>query len=208
VNGHEATEKIAKTPEPTHMDVAEQAPTEKIPRAELAEPAPPAAGPGAPPVINPPATPASAPTKAVAVEKQAPTVEAVGRTSAKAQAEAEDSLRELVGPPNSLRMPPPPQPAPKPSVASIAPTPAPPPPAPTAHPDLAAAEAIDLADAEARTHGYNLGEYKAPQANYSAEEDAWTVSYMQKGADRASADSKHFSVSVDDKTKRTSIGEK
>ena len=92
--------------------------------------------------------------------------------------------------------------SPQPSIASIAPAPAPPPPA---RPDLIAAEVIELADAEARTQGYNLGEFKAPQAHYAAEDDAWTVSYHQKGADMGSADSKHFKVSVEDKTKRTSI---
>jgi hypothetical protein len=206
VNGHESTEKVAKTSEPSPVEVAAQPAEEKVPRAELVEPAAPAAGPDAPPVAKPLVEPPiveQAPAKPEAVEKQSsPT--AVGRTSAKAQAEAEESLSSLVGPPNSLRAYPIVEPSPKPSVASIAPTPAPPAPPPP-RPDLIAAEAIELADGEARTHGYNLGEYQAPKAHYDADEDAWTVSYVQKGADRASADSKHFGVSVGDKTKRTSI---
>lgn len=209
VNGREAKEKIAKAPEPPRTEVAVQTQTEPVPRAELIEPAAPAAGPVAPPA--PPPVVASSPSntqapanavsvKPVAAEKQSAPADA-SRTSAKAQAEAEESLRSLVGPPKLLRTLPPAGPSPQPSIASIAPTATPAP----ARPELAAAEAIELADGEARTQGYNLGEYRPPQAKYVAEEDAWTVSYSQKGADAASGTSKHFSVSVDDKTKRTSI---
>ena len=103
-----------------------------------------------------------------------------------------------------LRTKPVAEPSPQPSIASIAPTAASTP--EPARPELAAAEVIELAESEARTQGYNLREYQAPKARYIAEEDAWTVSYNQKGADGA-GESKHFSVSVGDKTKRTSIAD-
>ena len=80
VNGREAREKIAKTPETPRTEVAEQTQTEPVPRAELIEPAAPAAGPVAPPVPPPVAanSPANTqapanpePAKPVVAEKQA-----------------------------------------------------------------------------------------------------------------------------------------
>jgi hypothetical protein len=68
---------------------------------------------------------------------------------------------------------------------------------------LTAAEVIELADAEARTQGYDLGKYQRPQAQYAATENIWSVSYDQKND--AGEAGKPFSVKVEDKTKKTSI---
>jgi hypothetical protein len=70
---------------------------------------------------------------------------------------------------------------------------------------LTEAEVIGLAAAEARSQGYDLGEYQRPQARYTAADDAWSVFYDQKSIDGMAAVGKHFSVTVEDKTKKTSI---
>jgi hypothetical protein len=61
---------------------------------------------------------------------------------------------------------------------------------------------IELANAEARKEGYNPRDYLRPQANYLAADEAWSVSYDQKYADGFG---NHFSVSVEDKTKKASF---
>jgi hypothetical protein len=70
-----------------------------------------------------------------------------------------------------------------------------------AHPRLTTAEVIQLADLEARRQGYALGEYQRPQVHYTTADDEWSISYDQKSADGILG--KHFSVSVEDKTKKT-----
>ena len=72
-------------------------------------------------------------------------------------------------------------------------------------PRLTEAQVIRLADAEARAQGYNLDEYRRPQPQYTAE--TWSVSYDSKSVDANGMGGvgKHFSVSVEDKTKKASI---
>jgi hypothetical protein len=111
----------------------------------------------------------------------------------------DDSLRSLIGPPSLLRMS---------ATAAASPQASGPPTAsssPAAIPRLNAAEVVELADAEANRQGYNLGEYQRPQAHYAAADDSWSVSYDQKDASGAGQPGKHFSVTVEDKTKKTSI---
>jgi len=45
---------------------------------------------------------------------------------------------------------------------------------------------MDIADIEARTKGYDLGEYQLPKAEYNASEDTWSVSYVSKDKDKSS----------------------
>jgi hypothetical protein len=92
--------------------------------------------------------------------------------------DVDDSLRALVGPPPLLRTE-------------------------GARPGLTAAEVIELADAEARAKGYDLGTYQRPQAQYAATDNTWSVSYDQKHD--AGEAGKPLSVKVEDKTKKTSI---
>jgi hypothetical protein len=73
-----------------------------------------------------------------------------------------------------------------------------------ARPRLTTAEVIGLADANARTQGYNLDEYQRPQVNYVPADDIWSVVY-QKSIESMGEIGKHFSVNVEDKTKKTSI---
>ena len=69
-------------------------------------------------------------------------------------------------------------------------------------PRLSANEVIDLANAEARKLGYDLKTYQHPQADYTATNETWSVSYDQINADGVG---NHFSVSVEDKTKKSSL---
>lgn len=111
----------------------------------------------------------------------------------------EDSLKSLIGPPSFLRMKARAEGSPK---ATIPPTVAS---SPT-RPRLTKSEVIELADAEARTRDYDLGEYQRPQVQYAAADDTWAVSYDQKNDANGMGDAgKHFSVSVEDRTKKTSI---
>jgi hypothetical protein len=122
----------------------------------------------------------------------------------------DDSLRSLISPPALLRMkamaeaspqasmPPKESSPPQESVPPA--TPSPPP-----GPSLSATEVIDLADAEARTQGYDLGEYQRPQAHYTATEGTWSVSYAQNYVDGIGEVGTPFSVTVEDKTKKISI---
>ena len=135
-------------------------------------------------------------TTSAAIERPSPTID--------------DSLRSLIGPspvsasrtevvaeaspPASL---PPPVASSPPPVTSTSSSPP-----PVAAPHLTAAEAITLADTEARKEGYNPSEYQRPQTEYTAADETWSVSYQQMYADGAS---KRFTVSVEDKTKKTSF---
>jgi hypothetical protein len=122
----------------------------------------------------------------------------------------DDSLRSLISPPSLLRMKAMAEASPKASMParessspqeSVPPTTSSPPPGPS----LSATEVIDLADAEARTQGYDLGEYQRPQARYTATDGTWSVSYAQKYVDGMGEVGTPFSVTVEDKTKKTSI---
>ena len=71
--------------------------------------------------------------------------------------------------------------------------------------DLSEDEAIGLADAEARSRGYNLDEYQRPKADYSAVKDKWSLFYTLKDSKAAGGDLQPFSVTVEDKTKKVEI---
>ena len=42
---------------------------------------------------------------------------------------------------------------------------------------------MDIADIEARTKGFDLGEYQLPKAEYNSASDTWSVSYIPRDAD-------------------------
>jgi hypothetical protein len=122
----------------------------------------------------------------------------------------DDSLRSLISPPSLLRMKAMAEASPKASMpakessspqASVPPTTSSSPPGPS----LNATEVVDLADAEARTQGYDLGEYQRPEAHYTATDGTWSVSYVQKYVDGTGEAGTSFRVTVEDKTKKISI---
>jgi hypothetical protein len=63
-------------------------------------------------------------------------------------------------------------------------------------------QVVALADAEAQKNGYNLGEYQRSWPKYVAADGVWLISYYQKYAGGAG---KYLSVSVEDKTKKTTL---
>lgn len=161
-----------------------------------------------PPPPSDVATPAievpSAVASPSATQSPAPNRRAEQRVSSRASmssgVQAEDLLRSMVIPPSTIR-------AvvnlregnsPQPSMPSTSASP----PAP---PRLSTAEVIGLADAEARKQGYDLGGYQCSKVDYTVADDAWSVMYDQKPTDGMADAGKHFIVSVEDKTKKTSI---
>lgn len=105
-----------------------------------------------------------------------------------------DSLRAVIGPPSSLRTRDAGEPLPQAPVSS-----------PPARPRLTKSEVIELADAKARTQGYSLDDYRRPQVRYTPENDTWSLFYDQKSNDGMVEVGKQLSVTVADKTKKTSI---
>jgi hypothetical protein len=112
----------------------------------------------------------------------------------------DNSIRTLTGPPASLRTkstPPPAEaPAPEISVPTVAPATS------TNTPKLNAVQAMDIADIEARTKGYDLGDYQLPKAEYNASDDTWSVSYKSRGDKKT----KHLSVTIQDKSGKAEVG--
>jgi len=112
----------------------------------------------------------------------------------------DDSIRTLTGPPASLRAKSTPAPAatPAPEISAPAIAPA----ASSANvPKLNAVQAMDIADIEARTRGFDLGEYQLPKAEYNASGDTWSVSYI--GRDDKNA--KRLSVTIQDKSGKAEV---
>jgi hypothetical protein len=61
---------------------------------------------------------------------------------------------------------------------------------------------MDIADIEARTRGYDLGEYQLPKAEYSATNDSWSVSYVGRDGEKGG---KRLSVVVQDKSGKAEV---
>jgi hypothetical protein len=106
-------------------------------------------------------------------------------TGGKETAEADAAVRSLAQPPSSLRR--------VPETAA----------APEAHPRLTKEEVIRIANAEARTRGYNRVDYYMTEPEYKAAYKVWSVSYEPGAVDGTAETDKRFSVIVDDKTKGT-----
>ena len=70
-------------------------------------------------------------------------------------------------------------------------------------PTLKVPEVIKLANAAAEKKGYELTKYEAPEAHYEYvhKDDSWWVFYQGK----LRAPGNHFSVSIQDKTKKTEV---
>jgi hypothetical protein len=123
---------------------------------------------------------------------------------------ADDSIRTLTGPPSALKTKPtapqaatspPAKTAPPEPAAASSPPPASPPPTQNAA-KLTAVNAMDIADIEARTRGYDLGEYQLPKAEYNSANDTWSVAYTGRDAEGAA---KKFSVIVQDKSGKAEV---
>jgi hypothetical protein len=120
------------------------------------------------------------------------------RAATEPPGQSSDFLRSLTAPPSSLQARVTAEASPQPSIPPTSSS-------PFTRPRLTTMEVTGLADAEARAQGYNLGEYQRPQVHYTATDDRWSVIYDQKSIDDMAETGKHFSVTVEDKTKKTSI---
>lgn len=109
----------------------------------------------------------------------------------------DNSLRLLVWPPRHLRT----RPVSTGSLAGANPQAAP----PAANSRLTKEEVVDLADAVARSRGYDLAEYQRSDAQYDPADQTWSLLYEQKPVDGRAETRKHFSVAVRDKTKSTAL---
>jgi hypothetical protein len=135
------------------------------------------------------------------VDVNRPTDRAVAKpaTNKGPKDEVDGSLRELVGPPSSLERGPIVD-APSAGAKTVAAS------SPGAKARLKREEVIDLADAEARTRGYDLTEYQRPEPQYKPADETWSLFYDQMpDANGMYEIGKHFRVTVDDKTKKASI---
>jgi hypothetical protein len=109
----------------------------------------------------------------------------------------DNSLRLLAWPPRHLRT----RPVSTGSLAGLNPQAAP----PAANARLTKEDVVDLADALARSRGYDLAEYQRPEPQYDPTDQTWSLLYEQKPVDGRAETRKHFSVAVRDKTKSTAL---
>jgi hypothetical protein len=141
-------------------------------------------------------SPAEGPNEATAESAKASTSEAAQPLAE--QTPVDDSIRTLTGPPPSLHTnaaaaaAQPNTPASNAAPASSSPSVA----------KLTAVEAMDIADIEARTKGYDLGDYQLPKADYNAANDTWSVTYVARGTDKKA---QPLSAVVHDKTGKVEI---
>src|SRR6266481_4394257 len=70
---------------------------------------------------------------------------------------------------------------------------------------LTEAEAISLADAEARIQGYHVDEYQRPKVDHSAVKGKWALFYSLKQDADAQGNPSAFTVTVEDQTKKVEI---
>ena len=135
-------------------------------------------------------------TSAIAESSQPSTLNA---QPASKETPVDNSLRTLTGPPSSLHVKTPPETNPPaqistPPIAAAS--------SPTAGAKLTAVQAMDIADIEVRTKGYDLGEYQLPKAEYNAASDTWSVAYVARDAGKAA---KKLSVTIQDKTGKAEV---
>jgi hypothetical protein len=121
------------------------------------------------------------------------TTEAPTKPAAK-ETPVDDSIRTLTGPPSSLHVNPPAE-TKAPAQTTEAAT------SSASGAKLTAVQAMDIADIEARTKGFDLGEYQLPKAEYNAADDTWSVSY----AARDDKTVKKLSVTIRDKTGKAEV---
>jgi hypothetical protein len=76
---------------------------------------------------------------------------------------------------------------------------------PESRPRLTSSEAISLADIKAREQGVSLDDYQRPQAHYTLADETWTVTYDHKSVDGTGAPGKYLTVTIDEKSKKTSV---
>jgi len=115
------------------------------------------------------------------------------RATSATKSERDVSLSTLAGPPASLRT----TTSPPKSDNESAP--------PERIGALTETEAINLADTEARIHGYPLDNYQRPKVDHSNVKGKWSLFYGLKDPAAKSAETGPFTVTVEDKTRKAEI---
>lgn len=147
--------------------------------------------------------PAEGPPAVAAEKVQTPTSKlAIAESSQPSSKETpvDNSIRTLTGPPSSLHISAPPETNPPTQIST--PVGAAVSSSPPAGPKLTAVQAMDIADIEARTKGYDLGEYQLPKAEYNAGSDTWSVAYVARAAEK---DATKLSITIQDKTGKAEV---
>jgi hypothetical protein len=212
-----ATEAVKKEPEPTVAERQSEAPATSNPTRTFDEPTPiptkseisstterpppalerPVTESTPPPIQEtPPAVQESPPETKSEVVAQTPEIT---RESApaptKKESAADVSLNSLVGPPSSLRT----------TTETSAPKTENETSTSRGNAPVTEAEAISLADTEARQEGAHLDDYERPKVDHSAVKGKWSLFYGLKEGRSAAESGGPFTVTVEDKTKKVEI---
>ena len=146
-------------------------------------------------VVNePPREVAPEPKSEIADRTSAITRGSPTPASAKKESSGDVSLKALVGPPSSLRATTETS-TPKTETATSTST-------PRDNAPLTEAEAINLADTEARVQGFYLDDYQRPKVDHSAVKGRWSLFYGPKNTGQSGT---AFTITVEDKTRKVEI---
>jgi hypothetical protein len=193
----EKTEKPASVFEPTPIPTKSEIGTQKSEVSGSTESSAPALGP-ATETTNQPSTQETAPVAERPVQNPEVSSLPPGNRPSAAKSDADVSLSTLVGPPSSLRATSIPETASEKTERSIS--------SASSTDKLTEAEAISLADTEARIQGYHVDEYQRPKVDHSAVKGKWALFYgLKQDADAQGNLLGTFTVTVEDKTKKVEI---
>jgi hypothetical protein len=192
----EKTEKPASVFEPTPIPTKSEIGTQKSEVSGSTESSAPALGP-ATETTTQPSTQETAPVAERPVQNPEVSSLPPGNRPSAAKSDADVSLSALVGPPSSLRATSIPETVPEKTERSIS--------SASSTDKLTEAEAINLADTEARIQGYPIDEYQRPKVDYSAVKGKWALFYGLKRDADARGNPSAFTVTIEDKTKKVEI---
>src|SRR5947208_9001057 len=192
----EKTEKPASAFEPTPIPTKSEIGIQKSEVSGSTEISAPALGP-ATETTTQPSTQETAPVAERPVQNPEVSSLPPGNPPSAAKSDANISLSALVGPPSSLRATSIPETVPEKTERSIS--------SASSTDKLTEAEAISLADNEARIQGYHVDEYQRPKVDHSGVKGKWALFYGLKQDADAEENPIAFTVTVEDKTKKVEI---
>ena len=192
----EKTEKPASVFEPTPIPTKSEIGIQKSEVSGSTEISAPALGP-ATETTTQPSTQETAPVAERPVQNPEVSSLPPGNRPSAAKSDANVSLSALVGPPSSLRATSIPETVPEKTERSIS--------SASSTDKLTEAEAINLADAEARIQGYHVDEYQRPKVDHSAVKGKWVLFYSLKQDTDAQGNPSAFTVTIEDQTKKVEI---
>jgi hypothetical protein len=192
----EKTENQASVFEPTPIPTKSETGTQKSEVSGSTESSAPALDRPVTETTTQPSTQETAPVAEGPVQNPEDSNLPPGDRPSAAKSDADVSLSTLVGPPSSLRATSSPETATERSTSSASST-----------DKLTEAEAISLADTEARIQGFPVDQYQRPKVDHSAVKGKWALFYgLKEGADaQGNRNPSAFTVTVEDKTKKAEI---